>query len=736
MLVATVVTTRYLYDVTPMYEATASLQIRDGVSSGGEKNAKTSANDLRAEVEVIKSRLLFEKALNTLDFNVAYFHPGESKTEEVYHAAPFNVSYQIKENSFYKQAYDFHFLGGNRFKLVYTGTAYNNEKEGTFGAPICDRGLCITITKNEKVVKQHPAEYLSEPWQFTVNSTAALSNELMNDQLVVKAVDNTTNIVKVTYRHPMPEKAAKLVNAIAGVYIEQGKQERQSIANNTVDFLNKQLVFTGNDLANSRDAIKEYREKNEIVNIPLQTATTYKTLGDLESQKAETAIQLATLEQMSDYLRKNRKITLTAPELGSFTDPLFSDAVAKLNSKSLEREELSKNSASADGTIKADAEIEQLKTFLIESINNTRRKLLVKQDELVAAIGSEKATFKNLPEKEGVMQELSQNYLLNDKTYDYLIQKRTEAIISQQVAVPVNRIIDAGVIPLQPASPRSDLIWTLGLLLGLVIGVVLAYIVHFVKAEVDVPEDLTSASSIPLMGQVEMLSKLNPAYQTFTALSTRIMMNRDIKKQMVITVTSTRKGEGKSYIAAHLARTFAAMDKKVLLIDANTYQPQQSTWFDVRGLAGLRDFYTENISVQDIIQITSIPSLDIIGAGNETHPIGHLISTAKTKEMLDELRTQYDTIIIDTPDAGQYTDAIPFMKWSDLNLYVVKAESGKNELIANAELIKEEYRLEEVYYVINAMKEKRNHTGYVKPYTISLQAVKRSIPQLTNLFAW
>ena len=204
---------------------------------------------------------------------------------------------------------------------------------------------------------------------------------------------------------------------------------------------------------------------------------------------------------------------------------------------------------------------------------------------------------------------------------------------------------------------------------------------------------------------------------------------------MVVSVTSTSKGEGKSMIATGVARTLAAMDKKVIMIDANLYNPTLFEWFDVRNPAGIADVYENKASLHDVINISSFPNLDIINTGDNSKPISHLLATSKTKEIINELSEHYDAIIIDTPESGKYVDAIPFMKWSDLNLYVVKADDTKAELINNAELIKEEYRLKEVYFVLNSMQEQRNHTGYINAKKFKAKR-KKLVPQLTSLFAW
>jgi tyrosine-protein kinase Etk/Wzc len=159
-------------------------------------------------------------------------------------------------------------------------------------------------------------------------------------------------------------------------------------------------------------------------------------------------------------------------------------------------------------------------------------------------------------------------------------------------------------------------------------------------------------------------------------------------QSLVITVTSTRKGEGKSFIAAQLARTLAAQDKKSFSSISIPTFPVWGEWFDTRNSNGMKEVYLHQSSLQDAIQLTAIPNLDVVSAGESDKPIGHLIATTRTREIISELRTQYDAVIIDTPEVGEYTDAIPFMKWSDLNLYVVRADSDRTELVANAEMVK------------------------------------------------
>ena len=736
ILLAAMAATRYLYVATPMYQASASIKIADQDANNTnlyrDFDVFKTNNKVQTEVEVLRSHYLFEKALDKLDFNVEYYRVGDLQTQELYHTCPFKVKFTTTDSSFYNQQFEFNYKGGFKYEIVYQENNQKIKRDAKLGEQVCDKGWCLTIEKDAA----KNTSGLSDQYQFVMYSKSALATRLLNKDYLVRAVDKDINIIKIYYKHEVPEKATRLVNAIAEAYIEQGINDKRDYAGSTVDFINQQLAIVSAELDKAQNALKDYKIKNEIVNIPQQTDATFKTLSNLELQKVDINMQLAVLENMSEYLRRNKQINLSGPDYNSITDPLFIEGVSKLNNKLRERETLSAKYTSEDNHIaNLDKDVAQLKAYLVESINNTRKQLLIKQDELFASIDEQKATFEGVPEKESTLNELNRNFLLYEKVYNFLIEKRTEAIITQQVNISFNRILEVATEPRVAVFPIPAVVWGVAMFIGLILGVVAAYVRHAMKSLVSNREDIEKISSIPFIGNVERFTKAGSGYNSFTSLTTRILLTHQQPKKMLITVTSTTSGEGKSFIASNIARTLAAMDKKVLLLDINTHSPVLGNMFDVRTHHGIADVYRNTMKLQDVINITSFPNLDLINTGDEAETISHLLATEKTEAILNELRQHYDVVIVDTPEVGKYVDAIPFMKWSDLNLYVVKADSTKEELIANAELVKEEYRLQEIYFVLNAMNEKRNHSGYLNSKDFKSKR-KKIIPQITSLFAW
>lgn len=338
---------------------------------------------------------------------------------------------------------------------------------------------------------------------------------------------------------------------------------------------------------------------------------------------------------------------------------------------------------------------------------------MIKLEEINASIADNRAGMSSIPEKESVLMALNRNFLLNEKVYNFLVEKRTEAIIARSVQVSFNHVLEAAELPRTPSFPEPRMILGVAIFLGLLTGIVLAYLRTFMKSNISTREELEKVSTIPFIGTIEKIK--NPewgATEQFSTLTTRLLMMYESRKNLFITVTSTVKGEGKTFVASNLAKEFASMDKKVLVIDMNSYHPQLQEIFHVRCDQGISEVFANQVSLHEVINITPFPNLDMIHAGHLKTGAGTVFSSHKTKEILLELRQHYDVVIIDTPESGKYMDAIPLMKMSDINLYVVKANSTQNILLNNAEQIKEEYRLSEVYHVLNNSTEKRNYTGH------------------------
>jgi len=728
MITVFVVAGFYLFVKPTVYQSTAVVKI-DLINQSINNNSNTK--DIAAELETIKSKALFENALATTNFNVEYFIKGNFRNTEIYNHAPFQVDSLVIKPGFDKRAYYFQYLDASHYSINYSTPTTDKTIVATFGKLIKDDGCSFIVNKSNN--KNYFNEY---DWGFNLYSPAALTKELYNSNYKVLTTTDrpNANVVKVSYTHSVPEKASVLVNAIVNTYINQINNDNNSYASNTNEYLDDQLADYASKLHHSTKEINQFKSNNEFMDLYQSSDATYKMLGALEVQNVDINLKLTSLDRLSEYLRHSSSDSYIAPDLEEVKNNAFGEAINRFNQNLREKKKLI-SSGNTEQLAQVQTDIDAERNFLVECVNNTRKKLILQKQSLTSSINSERASVGELPNKQNKLQSLSRDYYLNERIYNFLADKKAQLVVIQNPFEQSNKFIENAEPAFYPEEKSSPLFFILVMAAALVLGSVAAT-VAYAKRKIHSPADLRDHKSIPFIGQIEILQDVKGAYQSFTALSTKIQCNLDAGKHQIITVTSSRKGEGKTFIASHIARTLAAQHKKVLLIDANTFNPKLHELFEMKQESGLTDYYSNKAPIADCIHTTSIDQLDILPAGIDSNPVSHLISSDKTKSLLDHLSPQYDAIVIDTPEVEEHIDAIPFMKWSDLNLFVVKSDTQRAELIEHAEILKEEYRLKEVNFLLNAMKKDRNHIGFMrnnKEYKIK---GNKYIPRIANLFVW
>jgi len=157
----------------------------------------------------------------------------------------------------------------------------------------------------------------------------------------------------------------------------------------------------------------------------------------------------------------------------------------------------------------------------------------------------------------------------------------------------------------------------------------------------------------------------------------KLRTNINFLNVKVINITSVTSGEGKSTISFWIAKTLSEIDKKVILIDANIRKNDNSVYKTINvsvNNKGLTDLLINNISNEDIICSSNYKNLDFILPGKIANNAPEILNNVKIKKLIDFLKNHYDYIIIDTPAAGEVTDASIIASYSDGNVLII--ESG------------------------------------------------------------
>ena len=194
------------------------------------------------------------------------------------------------------------------------------------------------------------------------------------------------------------------------------------------------------------------------------------------------------------------------------------------------------------------------------------------------------------------------------------------------------------------------------------------------------------------MGKITSLEKpqsnISEAYRTIRTGIEFSNLDKDLK---IICITSSKKDEGKTTVLSNLGVSFAKIDKKVLLIDADLRNPSISKMFDTSNSQGLMDILLGKRNIQDCIKKTKQENLYILTGGTIPPNPAEVLSSKKMSEFIESIKDEYDYIFIDSPPVGVVSDASIISAYSDGVIFVV----GANEVDSNLAKIAKE-RLDSV----------------------------------------
>lgn len=220
---------------------------------------------------------------------------------------------------------------------------------------------------------------------------------------------------------------------------------------------------------------------------------------------------------------------------------------------------------------------------------------------------------------------------------------------------------------------------------------------------------------------VTLTDKKSVAAEAYRTLRTNIQFSSYDKELKIITVTSSRPGEGKSTVSSNLAVTFAENGKKVLLIDTDLRRPAIHKVFKLPNSLGIVNAVLNPELINDIINVDVVPGVDIITSGVIPPNPSELLGSKKCRMVIEQLKTIYDYIILDAPPLLAVTDAQILTTLSDGTLIVAFHGLTKKDELLKAKDLLEKVNGNILGVVLNGIPE--DDTNY---YYYSYEEKKRS----------
>ena len=718
IIVALLVANIYLRYTPNAYETTAKIKILDNSNSSfrmpsdGISIFGRSKTNISNELEVLKSYRILGIVVDELDLMDSYYVPGRFIKTEVWETSP--------------------------IKIIWHGDA---EKIKNLSV-----NFTITIAKNGYEVEELSRKLMSYNKQysygnvsFTIEPKSIINNQIGGKILVQKTTyrnaisslfgsitagntgdEKESEIIKVSMRGLNDRKLEDIVNNLIRIFNEDGVKDRQLASKNTIEFVNDRFAYLVNELDSIENFKVAYKKSNKLTFLEENSSITTSKKSTVEDQLFDIENQISLAKFLGKSIKVGTDFELLPSDIG-ITNANINTFVAEYNSNITEYNKLLISAGKNNPTVAVLADkLTAIQRNIFTSINDYKEKLNTSLNNLNSLEAQNDVLYGSIPEKEKVIRSIERQQKIKENLYLLLLQKREEAAINLAITAPSVKIVEYALSGGGPIAPNRNTVYLLSLLIGFLIPFIILFIRFYLDNKIHVGKDVTRISpKIPLLAEIPFIpqvskhitendrSVLAESYRNLRTNIDFLLPYHDKKEGYVIFSTSSIKGEGKTFNAMNMAIIFTQMKKRVLLIGADLRNPQIHKYLSIdKSRAGLSTYLFNTSTDYKSIIISNIlnnSNLDVIISGVIPPNPAELLSNGRFDTLLEEVRKEYDYIIVDSAPTLLVTDTLLIANLSDLVVYVTRADVTEEQLVEYSRGLNEDGKIKQMAYIVNSI---------------------------------
>lgn len=676
--------------------------------------------NIENEKEIIKSNRLLEKVVNELQLYNQFFQEGKIRTAEVYGEKVPTVKWIGDE----KKINNFH--GSWVIIVDKNGYYWNGENKKRAYNQIYDvDGVAMQVLRPV----QTP----------TVNVVLTLKKSSLSDavavikgKIQVNLIGEESELLEIKTTGDLIEKNNAILDKLTDVFDRDGREDKQRIFKKTIDFVNSRFDFLFKELDTIELNKANYKRDQKLSFIEgdsqMLLTTKTETFGEYEQAKTQSLLSDIIIKALKEV-----KANELLPANIGLNEMNVNELIKQYNEIVLQSQKIIKSAG------ENHPRVEQLISMQNNLKENIKFSLKAYQSVLAARIQEidrvkmkQEFQYGALPFQEKTIRAIERQQKIKETLYLLLLQKREEASINLAIVNPSIKIVDPALENKTPLSPKRSVTFTLALALGFLIPFGLLFVYYLFDTKIHTRENIESQldgisiiAEVPNIPEGEKFVKANDrsvlseAFRILIA-NLNFVLSPELKDTPIIFVASSIKGEGKTFTSNNLALTMASLGKKVVLVGADLRNPQIHKSLKVkRGNVGLVNYLIDtNYNYKDCISTLEVNNikLDVIFSGEIPPNPSEIIANGRFGDILEELKKDYDYIIVDTAPTLLVADTTLIAKYADITLYLIKANHTEKEVLHYINTLNQQHKIKNVSIVFNNIGE---NEGYGKGYAYS-----------------
>jgi tyrosine-protein kinase Etk/Wzc len=716
----------YSQSLKPAHQVTAKIAIKDEKSQGSlekdaalqQLNMSTQPKLIESEIEILRSRPLIGKLVNDLNLWISYIEPGRFKEIDLFDASPI-VFKPIKSKEPRANAeYNVEILSPQQFSF---SEGEGESRTANFGAPV---NTAVGTWKLE--LQKNSGQWIGRKLKLRLRNPEEVITEYQS--AIATAINKSAPIIDLKLLDEVPQRGELVLNKLIEDYKKFNINEKNKETESTLRFIDERLALLTGELTSAEKDVEGYKSSVGLTDITSKSQYYLQNVQLNDTRLTEVNVQLNVIGEIEKYSNSNDAGNV--PATIGITDPGLVSLVGQLSKLQLQRDRLLAITPAGNPIFNSiDEQIKSTKQALRQNIQSIKSSLLSTRRQLDQVGNKIEGSIKSMPGQERQYVSIKRQQGTKETLYLYLLQKREEVAMSYASTLTDVHTVESAFS--RPLPSKKPLIYSFAFLAGLIVPVGFIFARQTLRNKVLTTKEIEKATRVQVISEIVNEQGMvpiviansrnsSPIGEQFRALRTSLsQINNNQSRGKVILFTSSISGEGKSFVSSNIAVSLALSGRKTIILELDLRKPKLSKIFKLNTKGpGLGDLLNGEVTKEEVIQQTAQhANLFAMHAGGPVDNPSELLESQHMVDLIERLRDEYDTVLIDSPPLRLVTDAMILAPLSDMTMYLIRqGYTGKEELEFIKQL-EDENALPNLRLIFNGLENDRYGYGYNYDYS-------------------
>ena len=681
-----------------------------------------TTDKVQTAIILLRSRSHNEDVVEKLQFYVDYLQQGKYHLEDIYGSTPFEVDVNTARPQLLGKMVKVVFDTDSTYTLNIdfnggSGQAQNYDTKESFNLPLPAASVSERFALGDPVDLPYfnfklkpsgiPAQ-LGKEYLIRFNGFDGVVGRYRG--IGIDQTPSGSSILTLSLTGSNKARLVDFLNSSVRILAENQLERKNLFATKTIQFIDSSLAIKSVEMKSVQEELDQFRDENSSVGIGSSEESLIAKITELDAQKQNLEQRLQYYRDLENYLRSREDYgtDIPAPSITGIGESSVTSSVSSIIELAEERRRLAYTAKPNNPAFRdLDRRINAIKAVLFENMASSQQIINNQLRDVRNEIARTEGQMRKLPAEQQQLFGIQRRYNLTEGAYGVFLDKRSQAGIVKAANVSDIIIIDEAKDTGGGAISANDGVsYVMAVVGGTVVPLTFVFLLFFFDTKISNPNEIKRLSGIPVLGAIgksnsdsnlvvieDPRSAIAEAFRGLRSSLQFIYRKQNIQGAKTVRITSSVSGEGKTFCSINLASVFALSERKTVLVGLDLRKPKIFGDFNLPNENGVVNYLIGENKLDEVIQKTKVPHLDVILAGAVPPNPSELLMSDQMDVFMQELKKRYDYIILDTPPVGLVSDALELDDYIDATLYIIRQHYTKKGMLR---LINDKYQKKEV----------------------------------------